>query len=129
MCATYQTPLLEVLVISAPKPEDGADVSIEKGPVNQTPTQSSNQGEVETAENTPSDQTSNLGNEVITPTNEALPNDPFVAEPTLDKFEENVEAEAPQAEVEELGEANEQVEDAAGSTGKDWNRNRFSSSF
>ncbi|XP_034543206.1 FK506-binding protein 5 [Notolabrus celidotus] len=104
----------EVLVISAPEPDDGAEVSIENSPENQTPTQSPTLGEVEMAENTLSDQTSNHGNEIITPTDEALPNDPIVAQPTLDHFVKNVLAEVPQVEADEPGEANELVEDAAG---------------
>ncbi|CAJ1052201.1 Hypothetical predicted protein [Xyrichtys novacula] len=107
----------EVLVISAPEPDNGADVSIEQRPENQTPTQSLSFGEVETVENTLDDQTPNHGNKIITPTDEALPNDPAVAEPTPDNFVEGVLAAVPQGEAEELREANEQVEDAAGATG------------
>ncbi|XP_060917402.1 retinitis pigmentosa 1-like 1 protein isoform X2 [Labrus mixtus] len=110
-----QTEDREALVISAPEPESGADVSVEQRPEGQAPTQSPSLGEVETGGNTLGDQKSDHGNKIITPTDEALPNDPEVARPTLDHFVKDV-AEPAQAEVEEPGQANELVEDSAGST-------------
>ncbi|XP_065815203.1 high mobility group nucleosome-binding domain-containing protein 5 isoform X2 [Labrus bergylta] len=109
-----------VLVISAPEKvmlmsESDADVSVEQSPEGQAPTQSLSLGEVETGGNTLGDQKSDHGNKVITPTDEALPNDPEAAQPTLDHFVKDV-AEPAQAEVEEPGQANELVEDSAGST-------------
>ena len=119
MCVTYQTPLLEVLVISAPEPEDGADASIEQSPENQAPTSSPSLGGVEAIENTfGGDENSNHDNEIITPTDDLLPHGPVAPQPTLDNFVQDALAEAPQAEGEEPGETNELVEDLAGTTGK-----------
>ncbi|XP_071360609.1 retinitis pigmentosa 1-like 1 protein [Trachinotus anak] len=100
----------EVLVISAPEPDDGdaAEASIEQSPENQTPTPSPSLGGVETGENTLGDEISNHGNEIITPTVNLLPHDPVVAQPTLDNFVKDAPAEP--------GEANGLVEDTAGTT-------------
>lgn len=117
MCVTYQTPVLEVLVIPAPQPEDAAEASIEQSPENLTPTPSPSLGVVGTGENTLAEETSNHGNEIITPTNE-LPNNPAVARPTLDNFVKDALAEPPQTAGEEPGEANGLVEDTAEATGK-----------
>lgn len=125
MCVTYQTPLLEVLVISAPEPEDGADASIEQIPENQAPTTSPSLGGVEAEENTLGEK-SNDGNKIIiTPTDDLLPHDPVAAQPTLDNFVKDVLAEHPQAIGDEPWEANELVEDTAGSTGKIENISKY----
>ncbi|KAF1395157.1 hypothetical protein PFLUV_G00008630 [Perca fluviatilis] len=106
----------EVLVISAPEPLDGDEASIEQSPENQAPTPRTSLGGVETEENTLGDEKSNNGNEIITHTDDLLPHDPVVAQPTLDNFVKDFPAEPPQAEGEEPGEANELVEDTAGNT-------------
>ena len=62
VCVTYQTPLLEVLVISAPEPLDGDEASIEQSPENQAPTPRTSLGGVETEENTLGDEKSNNEN-------------------------------------------------------------------
>lgn len=117
MCVTYQTPLLEVLVISAPEPEDAAHASIEQSPENQAPTTTSpSLGGVEAED---------YGNEIITPTGDLLPHDPVEAQPTLDNAVKDVLVEPPQAEGEEPGEANELVEDKAGTAGKMENEKTF----
>lgn len=118
MCVTYQTPLLDVLVISTPEPADGAEASIEQGPENQAPTPSPSQGGVKTEENALGGENSNHGNEITTPTDDLLLYDPVVAQPTLDNSVKDVLVVPPQAEGEVLGEVNEQVEDTAGTTGK-----------
>lgn len=117
MCVTYQTTLLEVLVISDPELENGADVPVEQSPENQTRTTSPSLGEMEGEGNTLGEKFSD-GNEIITPTDDLLPHDPVVAQPTLDNFVKDVLDEHPQAIEEEPVEANEQVEGTAGSTGK-----------
>ncbi|GAA6214661.1 A-kinase anchor protein 12 isoform X2 [Lates japonicus] len=106
----------EVLVISAPEPEDGAEASIEQSSENHAPTLSPSQGGAETEENALGDENSNHGNEIITPTDDLLPHNPVVAQPTLDNFVKDVLGEPPQAEGEEPGEANELVEDTARTT-------------
>ncbi|TKS68040.1 hypothetical protein D9C73_002100 [Collichthys lucidus] len=95
----------EVLVISAPEPEDAA------GAENQAPTTSPSLGGAEAEENTLSE---NYGNEIITPTDDLLPHDPMEAQPTLDNAVKDVLVEPPQAQGEEPGEADELVEDKAG---------------
>lgn len=105
-------------MISAPEPLDGDEASIEQSPENQAPTPRPSLGGVETEENTLGDEKSNNGNEIITPTDDILPHEPVVAQPTLDNFVKDFPAEPPQAEGEEPGEANELVEDTAGNTGK-----------
>ncbi|XP_023274874.1 cilia- and flagella-associated protein 251-like [Seriola lalandi dorsalis] len=104
----------EVLVISAPEPDDDAEASIEQSFENLTPTPSPSFGGVETGENALSDEISNRGNEIITPTNDHLPNNPVVAQPTLDNFVKDALAKPSQGEGEEPGEANGLVEDTAG---------------
>ncbi|XP_032400287.1 immunoglobulin A1 protease isoform X1 [Etheostoma spectabile] len=106
----------EVLVISAPKPLDSDEASIEQNPENQAPTPRPSLGGVETEEDTLGDEKSNNGNEIITTTDYLLPHNPVVAQPTLDNFVKDFPAEPPQAEGEEPGEANELVEDTAGNT-------------
>ncbi|XP_051241248.1 retinitis pigmentosa 1-like 1 protein [Dicentrarchus labrax] len=106
----------EVLVISAPGTEDVADTSIEQSSENQVPTPSPSLGGVEAEGNTLGDEKSNHGNEIITPTDDLLPHDPAVAQPTIDNFVKDVLAELPQAEGEETGEAKERLEDTAGTT-------------
>lgn len=93
-------------MISAPEPEDGAEASIEKSSGNQVPTPSPSLGVVETGEYTLGDEKSNHGNKIIAST-----------DVILDNFVKDVLAEHPQAESEEPGEANELVEDTAGTTG------------
>lgn len=107
-----------MLVISVPEPEDGAEAFIEQSPENQTPTPGPSPGGVETGENTLGGEKSNHGNEIITPTDDLLPHDPVVAQPTLDHFVKDVLPVPAQAEGEEPGEANELVEDTARTTGK-----------
>ncbi|XP_067442103.1 neurofilament medium polypeptide [Thunnus thynnus] len=107
----------DVLVISAPEPEDGAEASIEQSPENQAPTPSPSLDGVETGENTLlGGETSDHDSEIITPTDDLLTHDPVVVQPTLDDFVKDVLAVPPQAEREEPGEANELVEDTAGTT-------------
>lgn len=105
-------------MISAPEPDDSAEASIEQSPENQARTPSPSLGEVDTEENTLGDEKSNHGNDIATPTDDLLPHDPVVAQPTLDNFVKDVLVEPPQAEGEDPGEANELVEDTAGTTGK-----------
>jgi len=106
----------DVLVISATEPEDGAEASIEQSPENQAPTPSPSLGGVETGENTLGGEKSNHDSEIITPTDDLLTYDPVVVQPTLDDFVKDVLAVPPRAEGEEPGEANELVEDTAGTT-------------
>lgn len=106
-----------MLVISAPEPGDGAEASIEQNTENQAPTPSPSLGGVEKGENSLGDEKSNHGNEIITPTDDLLPHNPDVAQPTLDNSVKDVLPEPPQAEGEEPGEVNELVEDSTGTTG------------
>lgn len=94
-------------MISAPEPEDGADTSIALSPELQTPTAGTSLGTAEAQENTPGE--SNHGSDIITPADDLLPDDPVVAQPTLDEVVEDVQAEPPQAAE---GEANELVDEA-----------------
>lgn len=103
-----------MLVISTPEPEDGVEDSIEQSPENQAPTPSPSLGGVETEENTLGGEKSDHGNEITTPTDDLLLHDPVVAQPTLDNSVKDVLVVPPQAEGEVLGEANELVEDTAG---------------
>lgn len=105
-------------MISGPEPEDGAKASIEQSSENHAPTLSPSQGGAETEENALGDKNSNHSNEIITPTDDLLPHNPVVAQPTLDNFVKDVLGEPPQAEGEEPGETNELVEDTARTTGK-----------
>lgn len=109
---TYQIPLLEMPMISAPGPEDGAEASIE-----QTPTQRSPLGGVKTGENSLDDELPKGGNELITPTDDLLLRDPVVVRPTLDNLVKDALAERPQADRGDPGETNELVEVIAGTTG------------
>ena len=118
VCVTYQTPLLEILVISGPQPEDGAEASIEPSPENQPPTSKPPLAEVESRENTLGHERSDRGNKLVIPTLDPSPHDPAIAQPTMDSFENEALAEHPQAEGEEPGEANELVEDIPGTRGK-----------
>lgn len=104
-----------MLVISDPELENGADVRVE--PENQTHTTSPSLGGMEGEGNTLGEKFSD-GNEIITPTDDLLPHDPVVAQPTLANFVKDVLDEHPQAREEEPVEANELVEGTAGSTGK-----------
>lgn len=113
-----------MLLISAPDPEDGADAPIEQCTENQAPTTSPSLGGIEDEENTLGEKFSD-GNEIITPTDDLLPHDPVVAQPTLDNFVQDVLDEHPQAIGEEPVEANELVEDTAGSTGKIENISKY----
>ncbi|KAM7394181.1 hypothetical protein PAMP_020995 [Pampus punctatissimus] len=106
----------DVLVISGPELEDGAEASIEQHPQNQAPTPSPSLGVVETGENTLDSEKSNHDNEIVTPTDDLLPHDPVVAQPTLNNFVKDVLAGLPQAEGQEPGKANELVENTAGTT-------------
>ncbi|XP_034449193.1 uncharacterized protein si:dkeyp-118a3.2 [Hippoglossus hippoglossus] len=102
----------EILVISAPEPE----ASVEQSTENQAPTPSPSLGGEETGENTLGDEKSNHGNEIITPTDDILPHNPDVPQPTLDNTVKDVLTEPPQAEVEEPGQTNELVEDSTRTT-------------
>lgn len=115
MCATYQTPLLEVVLISAPEPEE-PDASIEQSLENQAPTTSLSLGGGDPEENTLGEEF-NGGNEIITPTDDLLAHDPVAAQPTLDNSVKDVQVEHPEVIGEEPGEAKELVEDAASSPG------------
>lgn len=127
VCVTYQTLPLEVLVIPTPElglgagGEDGT--SIEQGPEDRAPpgSPSLSGGEMERntiGEKTHLEEESSHANEIITSTGDLLPHDPAVAQPTLDNCVEDIPATPSQSEGEELGEANELVEDAAGTSGK-----------
>lgn len=105
-------------MISGPVPEYGAEASVEQSFENQAPTPCPSLGGAETGENTLDEEKSNHGNEIITPTDDLLPNDPVVAQPTLDNFVTDVLAQHPQPEKDEPGWTNELVEDTAGTTGK-----------
>ncbi|XP_035493236.2 A-kinase anchor protein 12 isoform X2 [Scophthalmus maximus] len=98
------------------EPGDGAEASIEQNTENQAPTPSPSLGGVEKGENSLGDEKSNHGNEIITPTDDLLPHNPDVAQPTLDNSVKDVLPEPPQAEGEEPGEVNELVEDSTGTT-------------
>lgn len=115
MCATYQTPLLEVLLNSAPEPEE-PDASIEQSLKNQAPTTSLSLGGGDPEENTLGEEFSD-GNEIITPTDDLLTHDPVAAQPTLDNLMKDVQVEHPEVIGEEPGEAKELVEDTASSPG------------
>lgn len=104
-----------MLVTSDPVSEDGAEAFLEQSPENQAPTLSPSLGELETGENTLVDDTSNHVNEIITPTDDLLPHDLVVAQPTLDNFVKDVLSQHPQSV---RGETNELVEDPSGTTGK-----------
>ncbi|CAK6953549.1 uncharacterized protein si:dkeyp-118a3.2 [Scomber scombrus] len=103
----------DVLVISTPEPEDSVE---EQSPEYQAPTPKPSLGGVETEENTLGGEKSDHGNEITTPTDDLLLHDPVVAQPTLDISVKDVLVVPPQAEGEVLGEANELVEDTAGTT-------------
>lgn len=107
-------------MISAPEPEDGSDSSIEQSPENQAPSTSPSLDGLEAGENAAGEK-SNNDNEIITPTDNLLPHDPAVAQPTLDNFVKDVLPQQPQAIGEEPGKANELVKDTAGSTGEEEN--------
>ncbi|XP_054865508.1 uncharacterized protein si:dkeyp-118a3.2 [Amphiprion ocellaris] len=98
------------------EPADGEEASMEQSPENQAPTSNPSLSEVETGENTPDEEKSDHGNEIITTTDDLLPQESSVAQPTLDNFMNGVLGEQPEAQGEELGEANELVEDTAGTT-------------
>ncbi|CAB1445967.1 unnamed protein product [Pleuronectes platessa] len=102
----------EIMVISAPEPE----ASVEPSTENQAPTPSPSLGGEETGENTLGDEKSNHGNEIITPTDDVLPHNPEVPQPTLDNTVKDVLTEPPQAEVEEPGQTDELVEDLTRTT-------------
>lgn len=111
MCVTYQTPLPEVLVNSAPKPEEGADAIIEQSSENQAPTTSLSLGGVQNEDNTLAEKCN--GDKIITLTSDLLPHDPI-----LEYFVKDVLAAHPQAKGEEPGEAKELVEDTPCNSGK-----------
>ncbi|KAM3622924.1 uncharacterized protein V6R79_004922 [Siganus canaliculatus] len=96
----------EVLVISAPGPEGGADTTVEQSPENQASTSSPSLDE----ENTHGEKPSHA-NEIITPADDLLPHDPVEAQPTSENFVTDVLVKSPQAEGEEPGETNELVEE------------------
>ncbi|XP_051802515.1 neurofilament medium polypeptide [Acanthochromis polyacanthus] len=104
----------EVPVISGPEPGDGEEAFVEQSPENQAPSPNPSVSEVEPGENTPDEEKSDHGNEIITTTDDLLPQEPAVAQPTLDHFVNGVLGEQPEAQGEEPGEANELVEDTAG---------------
>lgn len=111
-------------MISAPEPGDGADGPMEQSPENQGPTSGPSRGGVEAEVNTLGDEKSNDANDIITASDDLLPHDPVMAQPTLDNLVEDDVAEGPQAEGEEPGEANELVEDIAAATGKNRKQNK-----
>ncbi|XP_028269391.1 uncharacterized protein LOC114440924 [Parambassis ranga] len=101
-------------VIPGPEPEDG-EVSIEQSLENQAPTPNSSLTEAETGAYSPDGgETSDHGNEIITPTDDLLAHGPAVVQPTQNNFVKDTPPEHPQAEGEEPGEVNELVEDTAG---------------
>ncbi|KAM7419144.1 hypothetical protein PAMA_016321 [Pampus argenteus] len=106
----------DVLVISGPELEDGAEASIDQRPQNQAPTRSPSLGVVETGENTGDSEKSNHDIEIVTPTDDLSPHDPVDAQPTLHNFVKDVLAGLPQAEGQETGEVIELVENTAGTT-------------
>lgn len=116
MCATCQTLLAEVLLISDPKPEEPI-ASIEQTIESQVPTTSlSLGGGVDPGENTLL-QESKDDNEIITPVDDLVAHDPAAAQPTLDNFVKDPEVEESEAIGEEPGEIKELVEDTAENTG------------
>lgn len=106
---TYQIALLEVLVISAPKPEDGGGVFVDQIPEIQSSTASLLLG---VAIESTLEEKSLDDNEIITPTEDPVPQEP------MDKLVNDDLAEHPQAIAEEPGEAGELVEDTVSSRGE-----------
>lgn len=108
-----------MLVIPAPEAGDGAaggnEASVEE---KHTPTHRPATGGGETEGNTFGDDQSNLANEIITATNDLPPPGPVETQPVLDNFVKDGPAVFPQSGGEEPGEANELVEEVAGTTGK-----------
>ncbi|XP_029987772.1 glutamic acid-rich protein [Sphaeramia orbicularis] len=123
----------EVLVISARESDDDDDgddddtavggggngeVSIEQSPEGhpEAPTPSPSLSGTGIGENTLDEEKSNHGNEITTPTDDILPHDPALAHPAVESFVKDVLVQPSQVEGEQLGEANELVEDTAGHT-------------
>ncbi|XP_040042684.1 uncharacterized protein LOC120825237 [Gasterosteus aculeatus] len=101
----------EVLVISAPEPQDAGGASVEPSPENQAFTPGTFPGVGEPEENALGEEAYN--NEIIDPTDVHLPHDAVEPQAAPD-HSVKVLAEPPQAEGEEPGEANELLEEAAG---------------
>lgn len=100
MHVTYQPALLEVLVISAPKPEGGGEASVQQIPEIQSPTASLFLGG--TAVDNILDEKSHYDNKIITPTEDPVPQE------RVDNLVNGGLAEHPQAIAEEPGETGEQ---------------------
>lgn len=116
MCATCQTLLAEVLLISDPKPEEPI-ASIEQAIESQVPTTSLSLG-VDPGENTLLEESKD-DNEIITPVDDLVAQDSAAAaaQPTLDNFVKDPEVEESEVIGEEPGEVKELVEDTAESPG------------
>lgn len=116
MCATCQTLLAEVLLISDPKPEEPV-ASIEQSIESQVPTTSlSLGGGVDPGENALLEESKD-DNEIITAADDLVAHDPAAAHPTLDNFVKDPEVKESEVIGEEPGEVKELVEDTAVSPG------------
>ncbi|XP_025763798.1 uncharacterized protein si:dkeyp-118a3.2 isoform X2 [Oreochromis niloticus] len=100
----------DVVGISGPEPDDGAETTILQSPENQASTADLFLIDVETEERNLDDEKFN-GNEIINPTNDLFPYDSADAHPTLDNFMNDDLAKHPRTEGETLGETNELVKD------------------
>lgn len=116
MCATCQTLLAEVLLISDPKPEETV-ASIEQSIESQVPTTSLSLGDGgDSRENTLLEESKD-DNEINTPVDDLVAHDLAAAQPTLDNFVKDPEVEESEVIGEEPGEVKELVEDTAESPG------------
>ncbi|XP_042084374.1 uncharacterized protein si:dkeyp-118a3.2 isoform X2 [Haplochromis burtoni] len=102
----------DVVGISGPEPDGGAETTILQSSENQASTVDLFLIDVETEERNLDDEKFN-SNEIITPTNDLSLYDPADAHPTLDNFMNDDLAEHPRTEGEALGETNELVKDPA----------------
>ncbi|XP_026026601.1 uncharacterized protein LOC113024112 isoform X3 [Astatotilapia calliptera] len=100
----------DVVGISGPEPDGGAETTILQSSENQASTVDLFLIDVETEERNLDDEKFN-SNEIITPTNDLSLYDPADAHPTLDNFMNDDLAEHPRTEGEALGETNELVKD------------------
>lgn len=116
MCATCQTLLAEVLLISEPKPEETI-ASIEQSVESQVPTTSLSLGGGEDPRGNALLEESKDDNEIITTVDDLVAHDSAAAQPTLDNFVKDPELEESEVIGEEPGEVKELVEDTAESSG------------
>ncbi|XP_013860329.1 uncharacterized protein si:dkeyp-118a3.2 isoform X2 [Austrofundulus limnaeus] len=104
----------ETLVIPGLHLEHSTKAFMGNRPEYQLPTLNPSADEVESEENTLSDEKFDHSNEIITPTDDFLPHKHGRIQPTLEHFQNDVLAEYHQAEGGEPREANELVEDSPG---------------